>query len=191
MTEMKNDLHVFEMRGTGRVIADLSRDDLPPVIQFEDGTHAFGLPRSFDEVSPMGYESTAEANFVHEALHMFIASKCNFTPNSILYRAGHNADFSDPEILEDAKEEERIVLGLQIAVNDAEGDSLTSNKIGGFVLHIAAAARKYSEGVLRHKYGLEAAELKEEFLALLHDSGCFNRVMGRKPRLIFEADLIG
>lgn len=180
----KTDLHVFEVPGCGRVIGDLNRDDLPPVIQFEDGVHCFGLPRKFEEVMPMGYESIAEGNFIHEALHMFVAHHCGFTRESILHRAGNGVDIDgDPAMLRDAQDEERLVLGLQIAVNDTEGDALTTNKVGGFLLHIAAAAREFSRAELKSRYDCDMDTIKGKFIEQLKESGCYRRVFARTPEL--------
>jgi hypothetical protein len=183
----KNDLHIFEVPGCGRVIADLSRDDLPPVIQFEDGNYCFGLPRAHAEVSPMGYESIAEGNFIHEALHMFIANRCGFTDRSVLYRAGQNADFSDREILREACNEERVVLGVQVAVNETEGDSLSTNKVGGFLLHLAAASREFARRELAEVYGCDLDETVAAFRDQLAASGCLKRVFERVPKLVVQS----
>jgi hypothetical protein len=175
-----NDLHIFEVPGCGRIISDLGRDDLPPIAQFEDGTHTFGLNRVHAEASIMGYENIAEANFIHEAIHVYLANKCRFTTDSILYRAGHGADFDNPDILRDAKNEERLVLGLQIDVNEIDG------KVVGFLLHIAEAAREFARGELRDRFGLDMAEMKGEFLELMAASGCLKRVFERVPRLVLN-----
>jgi hypothetical protein len=164
-------LQVFTLPGVGRVMADLTRDDLPPVIQFEDGTHCFGLPRTTDEVSPMGYGSIAEGNFIHEALHMFVSHRCGLTDRSVLYRAGTGADFTQEDILREASEEERIVLGVQVAVNDTEGDGLTTNKVEGFTMHLTAAAREFARLKLA-EYGCDLDQVVAEFKSHLHSSGC-------------------
>jgi hypothetical protein len=177
-------LKIFTLPGCGRVIADMDRDDLPPVIQFEDGGHCFGLPRTSDEVSPMGYESIAEGNFVHEALHLFIAHRCGFVSDSVLHRAANGADFADPDILRDAQNEERIVLGVQIAVNEAEGDGLTTNKVGGFVMHIAGAAREYARMAL-YDFGCDLEEVKADFIALMDSAGCKDALCVR-PKLLLK-----
>lgn len=185
MTNNPN-FHFFNLPGTGRILADLERDDLPPIIQFEDGTHCFGLPRTQHEILPLGYESIAEANFVHEAIHLFVSSKCQFIESSILYRAGHHADFTEPEIWKDAMAEEKLVLGLQIAVNDTVGDGKTTQKVGGFLLHIAGAAREYARIQFREIYSLNLDSLVDEFGAALEASGCIDRVFRRCPRLEFR-----
>lgn len=188
----QTDLNIFEVPGCGRVIADLTRDDLAPVIQFEDGKQCFGLPRKFEEVMPMGYESIAEGNFIHEALHMFVAHKCGFTSDSILHRAARGEDIDgNPEYLREAMDEERIVLGLQIAVNETEGDGQTTNKVGGFLLHIAAAAREFARVSMKEKYGCDLDEIKAEFLDQLQASGCLYRALGRKPELQLREAEVG
>ena len=169
---VKSPLAIFELPGFGRVIADLSNEKLQPIVQFCDGTACFGLPRSAAEVAPLGYgaESVAEANFIHEALHLFIASKCGFVETSVAYRAGHSADFEDPQILEDAKHEEQVILGFQALINDALGDGLTTNKVSGFVFHLTNAAINWSDHLLRTKYNLDINDLRDEFLAILGET---------------------
>jgi hypothetical protein len=166
---------VFEVPGCGFVSADIDNDGAVPMIQFGDGTISQGLPRTQEEVAIMGYTSIAEANFVHEALHLFVAHKGGFVKDSILYRAGQGVDFSDRRMLDDARHEERIVLGLQIAFNDAEGDALTTNKVHGFTLHIAAGAREYARKTLLHQYGIEMDEMLAEFAERLEAGGYSKR----------------
>jgi hypothetical protein len=166
---------VFEVPGCGFVSADIENDGAVPMIQFGDGTISQGLPRTQEEVAVMGYTSIAEANFVHEALHLFVAHKGGFVKDSILYRAGQGVDFSDRRMLDDARHEERIVLGLQIAFNDAEGDALTTNKVSGFTLHIAAGAREYAREVLDDQYGIDMDNLLIEFTERLEAGGYSKR----------------
>lgn len=178
------DFHIFQIEGCGRVIADLSRDELPPIIQFEDGVYCFGLPRTHDEVSPLGYESIAEGNFIHEALHIFVAHKTSSVETSVAYREGLKVDWEDTNngFWRDAISEEQLVLGLQILVNDTLGDFQTTNKVGGFVLHIVGGAVGHAKRRFKDEFGLDIDELKAEFMELLDASGCLKRVFSRKAK---------
>jgi len=165
---MKNNVAIFEIEGVGRVIGDLSNSKLVPIVQYEDGNACLALQRNESEAAQVGYESVAIANFVHEAVHLFIAHKVGFIETSVAYREGLKADFNDPEILEDAKYEEQIVLGFQAFINDALGEFLEKPKVKGFSFHVVTSAVKWSEHLLAER-GFNQKELAFEFISLFHD----------------------
>lgn len=158
----------FTINGVGSVVGlDLTSADAFPHTFFADGVNCFGLPRTLDEVHPLGYENVALSNFIHESIHLFLSWKGDYIERSVSYRAGIGADFEHPEILLDAVNEERIIVGFQIAQNKVQGDWLKTYKVGGFGLHLAGAAQSWAEYQIESRFGYRTEELLEEFNSLL------------------------
>lgn len=150
---------IFIIPNVGMVTATEGRSsEMPIVTFFEDGSTCEGQPRSYREIRSLGYTSIADGNFIHEALHLFVAVKCGFLKESVLYRAAHGCKFEGHCFI-DACDEEQLVIGLQIAVNR----SLAEEKVSGFQYHIAAAAEKFARSQFMERFGLDLDVLVNEF----------------------------
>jgi hypothetical protein len=172
---MNSNIRKFEMNGVGRVVANMDFPDTMPTILFDDGRICYGLERTPCEIAPLGYTpgEIAQANFIHEALHLYIAYRCGFTEEGVLRRAATGCKFDCPTTIADASNEERLVLGVQAIVNRSE------ERASGFHLHLIGAAIENARTRLAREYKLHADGLAFNFTKLLLDQ---NPVMAAQPR---------
>jgi hypothetical protein len=146
----------FIMPGVGKVEAIWELPIFPPYITFEDGTVCKGLPRTACEVAPLGYreDEIGEANFIHEALHLFVAGRLKLGDRGVQRRTADGCKFDCEESRRDADREEQIVLGLQAIYNDS------LSKVTGFHYHLIAAAIRNADIRLRAEPGIKTANVQ-------------------------------
>lgn len=152
----------FTLEGVGCVECDGTS---VPLITFEDGRSCPGLSRSACEIAPLGYkpDELMEANFIHEALHLYLPAKIGKTKMSVQHRAADFCTFTSPTVLADANEEERLVIGVQAYVNRAH------KKTRGFHYHIAGAVIENARRNLSRKHGLKIGDVARDFLRRLNE----------------------
>lgn len=147
-------------------IEDDGKDALP-VILYNDGYGCKGLPRSDEEIASLGYRicNNSMANFIHEAIHLFLEDYLVIGKNSVLYNQSIGKGFNtEPQEYDDAVNEEMIVVGFQVYLN-----GVTDSTVKGFQFFLANADKSYALSALT-KRGLDVAILKVKFIKTLLNS---------------------
>lgn len=175
----------FRVPGCGSVSCDIADPRAVPVVFFEDGRKCDGLPRSMAETASMGYVNPVEANFDHEAIHLFLPHRLGFCSRSVQHAAAAGANF-EAEVLADAMYEERLVLGFQIAFRRVEEEE----SVGGFLLHLNCGARRHAEEEIGRQFGLPMGRLVDEFREIM-DRLNQGAIAGTMPTRVDAGDLFG
>lgn len=157
----------FIIPGVGQIFSDLSKEESLPAILFDDGELCQGLERSTWEVAALGYiygnNRRVFANFIHESAHLFISNKLDNLVNSVQTRAAKGCHFKeDSKCLDDAIEEETLVIGFQVYLN-----GVTSEQVSGFQFFLAEGAKRYVKWRFINDFNLDIAALKDEFIEIL------------------------